>query len=77
MLRRILGTTAVLGVLVVAPITLGQSDAGPLPTVALNDASCGTDEEAKCCIEIRSICMDGTDAVINHRAAAGSSCAPQ
>ncbi|MDH3459010.1 MAG: hypothetical protein OER90_19390 [Gemmatimonadota bacterium] len=74
MLRRILGATAVLGVLSVAPITIDRADTGPLPTVALNDASCATDEEAKCCIEIKSICMDGDEAVMNHRGAAGNPC---
>ena len=74
MLRRILGATAVLGVLVVAPITLDGSDTSALPTVALNDAACSTDEEAKCCIEIKSICMDGDEAVMNHRGAAGNPC---
>ena len=56
MLRRILGTTAFLGVLFVAPITIDRSDTGPLPMVALNDASCATDEEAKCCYQMKSIC---------------------
>jgi hypothetical protein len=75
MLKRILGTTAFLGILFVVPVTLDQPAAGPVPTVTLNDASC-TEEEAKCCIQLRSICMDGDEPVINHRGAAGSSCAP-
>ena len=75
MLRRIVGTLMVAGVLTAIPFTIQGLQRDRLPTLAMNDLRC--EETGVCCPQLNSICLVDGQAHINRREALGGKCKSQ